>query len=96
MHTYLVFTGYRVPKNMNSTAAVSAILNQEPGKLKASELRTSHEALDNPLGNLVRRQVREASFVQMVKERQDQERASQYKWYLINMNGKLHTYVHMC
>ena len=66
---------------MNNPTAVSKILNQEPGKLKASELRAPDGSSSGSLGELVRRQVKESSFIQMVKASQDQERSNQYKWY---------------
>ena len=71
-----MYVGYRIPVNLLNPKAVAKVLCQEPGKLKASELRQSNGAL----GPLAERQLREGQFLQRVREAEAEERASQYKW----------------
>ena len=68
--------GYRLPADLNNPAAVARVLSQEPGKLRAAELRGAVDSL----GYLAQRQRREAAFLQVVREREAEEQACQYKW----------------
>ena len=68
--------GSRLPADLNNPTAVATVLSQEPGKLRAAELRGTVDSL----GYLAQRQRREAAFLQVVRKRQAEEQASQYKW----------------
>ena len=68
--------GYRLPADLNNPTAVARVLSQEPGKLRAAELRGAVDSL----GYLAQRQRREAAFLQVVREREAEEQACQYKW----------------
>ena len=61
---------------MNNPTAVARVLSQEPGKLRAAELRGAVDSL----GYLAQRQRREAAFLQVVREREAEEQAYKYKW----------------
>ena len=71
-----VLLGYRVPADLNNPTAVARVLSQEPGRLKAAELRGAVDSL----GHLAQRQQREVAFLQVVRKRQAEEQACQYKW----------------
>ena len=68
--------GYRLPADLNNPTAVARVLSREPGKLRAAELRGAVDSL----GYLAQRQRREAAFLQVVREREAEEQACQYKW----------------
>ena len=62
----------RLAADLNNPTAVATVLSQEPGKLRAAELRGTVDSL----GYLAQRQRREAAFLQVVRERQAEEQAS--------------------
>lgn len=72
----MVFEGIRFPANLNAPSAVAKVLAQEPGQLKASELRN----VTSSAGPTSSKQIKEAKFLQKVKEAADHEKSVMLKW----------------
>ncbi|KAJ1175716.1 hypothetical protein NDU88_001003, partial [Pleurodeles waltl] len=65
------------PANLSSPYAVATVLNQQPGKMKAKDLR---EGLIQSSEGPRARQMKEAAFEQMVHQNAKKEEANQLKW----------------
>ena len=72
----MVFEGIRFPTNLNTPSAVAKVLAQEPGQLKASELKN----VTSSTGTTSSKQIKEARFMQKVKEAADHEKSVMLKW----------------
>jgi len=78
--TSTVVDGVRFPDNLNNPTAVAIVLNQKPGHLKASELKTGSAAADiaKQVGN--ERQLKSAVFESLVKQKALEERNNRLRW----------------
>ncbi|KAL5246574.1 hypothetical protein ACHWQZ_G018703 [Mnemiopsis leidyi] len=78
--TSTVVDGVRFPENLNNPTAVAFVLNQKPGHLKASELKTGTAAADiaKQIGN--ERQLKSAVFESLVKQKALEERNNRLRW----------------
>lgn len=65
------------PANLSSPYAVATVLNQQPGKMKAKDLR---EGLIQSSEGPRARQMKEAAFEQMVHQNVKKEEANKLKW----------------
>ncbi|KAK7486204.1 hypothetical protein BaRGS_00022527, partial [Batillaria attramentaria] len=72
------YKGLQFPANLESPAAVAQVLNQEPGKLKAKDLRDTMLKQD-ALGTSTR-QAKEARFEHAVRQSVYEERQNQLRW----------------
>ena len=75
-----VYEGVKFPPNLYTASAVARVLNQEPGKLNASELRQARSSGGGAVGGSGSRQLKEAVFIQRVKERADAEAKNRLRW----------------
>ncbi|XP_063692727.1 cilia- and flagella-associated protein 221-like [Bolinopsis microptera] len=78
--TSTVVDGVRFPDNLNNPTAVAFVLNQKPGHLKASELKTGSAAAEiaKQIGN--ERQLKSAVFESLVKQKALEERNNRLRW----------------
>lgn len=72
------YKGLQFPANLDSPAAVAEVLNQEPGKLKAKDLRETMMKQDTIESST--RQTKEAKFEQAVRQSVYEERQNQLRW----------------
>nr|XP_002733102.1 PREDICTED: primary ciliary dyskinesia protein 1-like [Saccoglossus kowalevskii] len=72
------YAGFRFPTNLNSTHAVSYVLNQEQGKMRAKDLRDA--VLAKKESGPGTRQMKEALFEHEVKQDVLSERRNQLRW----------------
>ncbi len=77
----VMYEGMRFPPNLYTPSAVAKVLNQEPGKMNARELREAKSS--GQFGGSDSRQLKEAVFLQRVKERVDKEEKNRLSW-LVN------------
>ena len=88
----IIFEGIRFPANLNTPSAVAKVLSQEPGQLKASELKSAtsnagtSSAGTSSAGTTSSKQIKEAMFLQKVKEAADHEKSVMLKWLASNYN----------
>ena len=76
----VLFEGIRFPPNLNTPSAVAKVLAQEAGQLKASQLKQA-ASFEGRGRDGSSRQIKEAMFLQRVREVSDQEKAVKLKWY---------------
>ncbi|XP_063285223.1 cilia- and flagella-associated protein 221 isoform X3 [Pelobates fuscus] len=73
--TVIEYQNLRFPIHLSNPYSVAIVLNQQPGRLRARDLR---DALTNDKGS--RRQAKEALFEQRVQHNVSEEEANQLKW----------------
>lgn len=76
------YHGFKFPAQMNSPYAVSQVLNQQPGKLRAKDLReviVTKDAKDEK-PKVATRQMKEAKFEHQVRQNVYEERQNQLRW----------------
>lgn len=75
-----VVDGVRFPENLDNPTAVAFVLNQKPGHLRASELKTGSAAatIAKQIGN--ERQLKCAVFESIVKQKALEERNNRLRW----------------
>ncbi|KAM8934069.1 cilia- and flagella-associated protein 221 [Pelodytes ibericus] len=73
--SFIEYQNLRFPLNLSNPYSVSTVLNQQPGKLKAKDLREG-----NPPVCTNTRQAKETLFEQMVQHNVAEEEANQLRW----------------
>ncbi|KAM4626083.1 cilia- and flagella-associated protein 221 [Discoglossus pictus] len=85
------YQNLRFPSNLSNVHAVASVLNQQPGKLKAKDMR---EELLYISKERKTRQMKETLFEQMVEQNIAKEEANQLRWQVHlgsdPISGKLH------
>ncbi|XP_053327588.1 cilia- and flagella-associated protein 221 [Spea bombifrons] len=71
------YQNLRFPRNLSNPYSVASVLNQQPGKLNAKDVR---EGLADPLHAGRTRQAKETLFEQMVQRNVSEEEANQLRW----------------
>ena len=75
------YGGVRFPRNLETPYAVAQVLNQEPGKLRAKDLRETVLAKSKPdKSKKATRQMKEALFEHNVRQNVYEERQNQLRW----------------
>ncbi|KAK3108459.1 hypothetical protein FSP39_008303 [Pinctada imbricata] len=74
------YGGLRFPSNLDSPFAVGQVLNQEPGKLRAKDLRESIISKKQSTNKPATRQMKEAVFEHKVRQNVYEERQNQLRW----------------
>jgi len=74
----IVKDGIRFPLNLSNQAAVSYVLTQQPGKVKAKDLREAVKAKDDSI--TTSKQIKEAVFEHMVHQNMESEEKNQLRW----------------
>ncbi|XP_053374338.1 cilia- and flagella-associated protein 221-like [Mercenaria mercenaria] len=73
------YQGVKFPADLNNPYAVSQVLNQEPGKLRAKDLRDVVVTKDSK-PKAATRQMKEAKFEHQVRQNVYEERQNQLRW----------------
>ncbi|XP_060601443.1 cilia- and flagella-associated protein 221-like [Ruditapes philippinarum] len=73
------YQGVKFPVDLNNPYAVSQVLNQEPGKLRAKDLRDVVVTKDSK-PKAATRQMKEAKFEHQVRQNVYEERQNQLRW----------------
>lgn len=73
------YQGLKFPAQLDSPYAVSQVLNQEPGRLRAKDLRDVVVTKDSKQGPATR-QMKEAKFEHLVRKNVYEERQNQLRW----------------
>lgn len=87
------YEGHVFPPLLDTPSAVSKVLLQEAGKMKASQVREamSHKSgsvstmegrLDSGAGGRAARQIKQAAFLQEVERVAKEERTNHLRWYV--------------
>ena len=79
--TTIIYEGIEFPANRNTPSAIGKVLAQEAGKMRASQVKKARAA--TPRGNTGpggSRQLKEAMFLESVKEVAELERANKLRW----------------
>ena len=85
----IVYEGICFPSNLDTPTAVAKVLSQEAGKMKASQLKQATSGIRESIicgggiGVGDSRQLKEAMFLQKVKESADEEKANKLRWYVM-------------
>ncbi|XP_062604429.1 cilia- and flagella-associated protein 221-like isoform X2 [Saccostrea cucullata] len=74
------YNGVRFPPKLDTPYAVAQVLNQEPGKLRAKDLRDTVLAQKQSTNKPATRQMKEAMFEHKVRQNVYEERQNQLRW----------------
>lgn len=70
--------GIRFPRNLNNPSAVAYVLTQQPGKMKAKDLKDAVRCRSEPMSNT--KQMKEAIFDHLVCKNMSEEQRNQLRW----------------
>ncbi|XP_057293234.1 cilia- and flagella-associated protein 221-like isoform X2 [Hydractinia symbiolongicarpus] len=74
----IIKDGIRFPRNLNNPSAVAYVLTQQPGKMKAKDLKDAVRCRSEPISNT--KQMKEAIFDHLVCKNMSEEQRNQLRW----------------
>ncbi|KAJ8314379.1 hypothetical protein KUTeg_008940 [Tegillarca granosa] len=80
MSQELEYEGVKFPPNLETPYAVAQVLNQEPGKLRAKDIRENLLTKKDTKPKAATRQMKEALFEHKVRQNVYEERQNQLRW----------------